>query len=105
MENVLTYRVKVFTKNAFIIFRGKRIRTPVDCYGVFDHELPLLKLQMSKDALKFSITKESVIKETIIEPLVIEKCDEDVKIEELYDPDIENNSIMDRLLSDEKARK
>ena len=103
MENVVTYRVKVLTKNAFLIFRGKKLRTPVECHKVFERELPVLKTQMIKDALKFEILRECDVEEKMIEPLVIEKRDKDVKVEELYDPDNEPNSIMDKLIEEEKA--
>ena len=97
------YRVKVSGTNAFIIFRGKKLRTPVECHNVNENELRLLKAQFHKDALKHEIIKEVDVEEITVEPLVIEKHDVDVKVEELYDPDVEHNSIMDRLIAEEKA--
>jgi len=105
MDNVVTYRVRVFSKNAFIIFRSKKLRTPVECHNVHEHELDVLKLQMTKDALKFQIIREADVLEKVIEPLIIEKRDKDVKVEELYDPELESNSTMDKLIAEEKANK
>lgn len=97
------YRVRIFTRNAFFVFRGKKLRTPVECRNVFEHELPVIKTQIVKDALKFEIVNEADVAEKVKEPLVIEKRDRDVKVEELYDPDTEPNSIMDKLIAEEKA--
>ena len=97
------YRVKIFTRNAFFVFRGKKIRTPVECRNVFEHELPVIKSQIVKGAFKFEIINEADVEEKVREPLVIEKRDKDVKVEELYDPDVEHNSIMDKLIAEEKA--
>jgi len=105
MDNVVTYRVKVLSKNATIVFRNKKLRTPVECHNVFEHEIDVLKTQMIKDALKYEILREDEVEEKVVEPLVIEKRDSDVKIEELYDPENEPNSIMDRLIAEEKANK
>jgi len=105
MDNVVTYRVRVFSKHGFIVFRSKKLRTPVECHNVHEHELDVLKLQMTRDALKFEIIKEADVLEPVKEPLIIEKRDKDVKIEELYDPGVEANSIMDKLIADEKANK
>ena len=101
--NMQKYRVRIFTRNAFLVFRGKKLRTPVECKNVFEHELPVLKLQIVKDALKHEIMSEADVEEKLSEPLVIEKRDKDVKVEELYDPGVESNSIMDKLISEEKA--
>jgi len=103
MENDLTYRVKVFTPNSFLIFRGKKLRTPVECRNVFEKELPVLKLQIKRDSLKYEIIREVDITEEDVEALVVEKRDKDVKVEELYDPDVDSNSIMDRLIAEEKV--
>jgi len=103
MENDLTYRVKVFTPNSFLIFRGKKLRTPVECHNVFEKELDVLKLQIHRDSLKYEIVREIDIEEEYIEPLVVEKRDKDVKVEELYDPDNDSNSIMDQLIAEEKV--
>lgn len=97
------YRVKVTSTSATIIFRGKKLRTPVICHNVNESELNLLKSQFHRDALKHEIIKESEVEEPVVEPFVIEKRDSEVKIEELYDPDEEHNSIMDRLIAEEKA--
>lgn len=105
MDNVVTYRVRVFSKSAKIVFRGKQLRTPVECHKVHEHELDVLKLQMAKDDLKYQIIKESDVLEKVNEPLIVEKRDKDVKVEELYDPEVEPNSIMDKLISEEKANK
>ncbi len=101
MENIVTYRVKVFTPNCFLVFRGKRVRTPVECHNVFEKELPVLKAQIKKDALKYEIVEETDAEEPDIKVLVIEKRDIDVKIEELYE--VDPNSIMDQLIAEEKA--
>ena len=103
MENIVTYRVKVFTPNCFLVFRGKRVRTPVECHNVFEKELPVLKAQIKKDALKYEIVEETDVEEPDIKVLVIEKRDIDVKIEELYDVDPNSDSIMDQLIAEEKA--
>lgn len=105
MENIVTYRVRVFTPNCFLIFRGKRLRTPVECHDVFEKELDFLKLQIKKDALKYEIIREVDVKEKDVKPLVIEKRDKDIKVEELYNPDTDSNSIMDQLIEEEKASK
>jgi hypothetical protein len=105
MENIVTYRVKVFTPNCFLIFRGKKLRTPVECHDVFEKELDVLKAQMKKDSLKYEIIREVDVKEKDVKPLVIEKRDIDIKVEELYNPDIDSNSIMDQLIAEEKASK
>lgn len=103
MKNIVTYRVKVSSRNAILIFRGKKLRTPVECHNVFEHELPVLETQMAKDALQYEIVKESdIVEEKKVEPLVIEKRDDDVKVEELYDPEEEPNSLMDQLIAEEK---
>jgi hypothetical protein len=103
MENIVTYRVKVFTPNCFLIFRGKKLRTPVECHDVFEKELDVLKAQMKKDSLKYEIIREVDVKEKDVKPLVIEKRDIDIKVEELYNPDIDSNSIMGQLIAEEKA--
>lgn len=105
MENIVTYRVRVFTPNCFLIFRGKKLRTPVECHNVFEKELDLLKSQIKKDALKYEIIKEVDVEEKDVKPVVIRKRDRDIKVEELYDPDIDSNSIMDQLIAEEKASK
>jgi len=105
MENVVTYRIKIFTPNCFLIFRGKKIRTPVECRNVFENELDVLKMQILKDSLKYKIVMESDVEKKDVEPLVLEKRDIDVKVEELYDPELDSNSIMDQLLAEEKANK
>ncbi len=106
MENDTTYRVKVFTPNCFLIFRGKKLRTPVECRGVFEKELDVLKLQMLKGSFKYEIINEVDVIETYIKPLVVEKNDQDIKVEELYNPDVvESDSIIDRLIAEEKVTK
>ncbi len=105
MEDVVTYRVKIFNANCFLVFRGKRLRTPVECHNVFESELDVLKLQILKDALKYEIVEEKNVVEKHVEPLVIEKRDTDVKVEELYDPTVDSNSIMDQLIAEEKVKK
>lgn len=104
MSNV-TYRVKISTRNAFLIFRGKKIRTPVECNNVYEHELPLLKTQIIKNSLEHEIIKEIDIVENKPEPLVIEKRDDEVKVEELYIPEVEPNNLMDKLIAEEKKAK
>ena len=91
MDNVVTYRVRVFSKGAFIVFRSKRLRAPVECHNVHEHELDVLKLQMAKGDLKYQIVREADVLEKVTEPLIIEKRDKDVKVEELYDPELEPN--------------
>ena len=105
MENDATYRVKVFTPNCFLIFRGKKLRSPVECRGVFEKELDVLKLQMQKGSFKYEIVNEADVIEKYIKPLVVEKDDLDIKVEELYDPDVESDSIIDRLIAEEKVIK
>ena len=102
MENTLTYRVKVFTPNCFLVFRSKRLRTPVECHNVFESELEVLKTQIHRHALKYEIIKESDVDKKDVEPLVLEKRDIDVKVEELYDPEVDSNSIMDTLIAEDK---
>lgn len=103
MQNNVTYRVTVSSRNAFLNFRGKRLRTPVTCNGVYEHELPVLKAQFIKDGLQYDITNESDVIETPVEPLVIEKRDDDVKVEELYVPEEDtSNSLMDKLIQEEQ---
>ncbi len=101
MENPVTYRVRIYTPNCFFIFRGKKIRTPVVCNNVFEHELDVIKMQMLKDSLKYDIVKESEIEVENYKPLTHKKAD--IKIEELYDPDLDSDSIMDQLIAEEKA--
>ena len=105
MENALTYRVKVSTPNSFLVFRSKRLRTPVEFHNVFESELEVLKTQIHRHSLKCSIVKESDVEKKDVEPLVLEKRDVDVKVEELYDPEIDSNSIMDKLIEEDKASK
>jgi hypothetical protein len=110
MDNLVTYRVKVFTRNAILIFRGKKIRTPVECHNVHERELPVLKTQMLQNSLKFEVTPENEINEVRAEPLVVEKREEEVKVEELYIPEVEElyipeeepNNLMDQLIAEEK---
>lgn len=105
MENDVTYRVKVSTPNCFLIFRGKKLRTPVECCGVFEKELPVLKLQMKKGGFKYEIVNESDIIEKYIKPLVLDKNDQDIKVEELYNSKDDYNSIIDQLIAEEKVIK
>ena len=98
------YRVKIISPNAKVIFRGKVLRTPVTCKGVYDSELTLLKGQIRRHSLKAEIVNEAEVKEEEIKPLIVEKHDKDIKIEELYDPENEPNSIMDRLIAEEKVK-
>ena len=108
MENTETYRVKVSTPNCFLIFRGKKLRTPVECHGVFEKELLLLKAQIKRGSLKHEIIKEKDVEEKNVKYLVIEKIekrDEDIKVEELYDPNLNSDSIMDQLIAEEKVSK
>jgi hypothetical protein len=102
MENN-NYRVKILTPNTFIIHRGKKLRTPVECRNVCEKDLVNLKSQILRGSLKHTIQKENDDKDVIVmNPLVVEKNDGDIKVEELYDPENEPNSIMDRLISEEK---
>ena len=102
MDNVVTYRVKVLTRNAVLIFRGKKLRTPVECHNVHERELDVLKMQMLQQSLKHEIIRESEIEEVPVEPLVLEKRSEEVQVEELYDPEEEPSNLMDQLLAEEK---
>ena len=98
------YKVKIVSPNAKIVFRGKVLRTPVTCLGVYESELSVLRSQIRRHALKAEIINEAELNEEDIKPFVIEKRDKDIQIEELYDPDNEPNSIMDRLIAEEKAK-
>jgi len=105
MDNAVTYRVKVLTRNAFLIFRGKKLRTPVICHKVYERELDIIKTQMIKDGLEYEIIEENKIapEEIPVEPLVIEKQDEDVKVEELYiEEEDKPNTLMEKLLAEEQ---
>jgi hypothetical protein len=98
----------VSAPNCFLIFRGKKLRTPVECHGVSEKELLLLKAQIKRGSLKHEIIKEKDVEEKDVKYLVIEKIekrDEDIKVEELYDPDLNSNSIMDQLIAEEKVSK
>jgi hypothetical protein len=97
------YRVKILTPNTFIIHRGKKLRTPVECRNVCEKDLITIKSQILRGSLKHTIQNENDDKDmTIMNPIVAEKNDGDIKVEELYDPENEPNSIMDRLISEEK---
>ena len=104
MENAVTYRVRIFTPNCFLIFRGKKIRTPTECHNVFETELDVLKMQILKDSLKYQIVREEDAKKDF-KPTLLEKRSIEVKVEELYDPNLDSDSIMDKLISEEKANK
>lgn len=98
-----TYRVKILSPNSKIIFRNKVLRTPVECRNVYEKELPFLKLQIKRNALKSEIVNESELEKEEIKPVIVEKRDKDIQVEELYDSETEFNSIMERLIAEEKA--
>jgi len=97
------YRVKILSPNSKIIFRNKVLRTPVECRNVYEKELSFLKLQIKRNALKFEIINEAELEKEEVKPVIIEKRDKDIQVEELYDSDTEFNSIMERLIAEEKA--
>lgn len=98
-----TYRVKILSPNSKIIFRNKVLRTPVECRNVYEKELSFLTLQIKRNALKYEIVNEADLEKEEIKPVIIEKRDKDIQVEELYDSEAEFNSIMDRLIAEEKA--
>ncbi len=101
MDGDVTYRVKIYTPNCFFIFREKKIRTPVVCHNVFGHELDLIRMQLHRGSLEYDIVKESEIEHEKSTPITHKKTD--IKIEELYDPKLDSDSIMGRLIAEEKA--
>lgn len=129
-----TYKVKIISPNAKIIFRGKLLRTPVVCKNVYEKEMPFMKLQIHKSSLKYEITNSddedykdtninvSIAEKHVSEPKVFEaikpevivkaedvkiekKSNEEIEIEEFYDPSVEQNSLIDRLIEAEKVGK
>lgn len=99
------YTIKIHTTNSMIFFRGRRLRTPVTCYGVFEKELDSLKLQIKSNALKYDISIDSKDEPDFIykeEIPILKETNNDIKIEELEDQSEKNNSILDQLLKEEK---
>jgi len=106
MQANTTYTVRVLTGNAKVFFRHKKLRTPVILNGVFEKELNVIKTQLKKENLKYTIDSEPSFEENFVykeqTPIEEDSLNEEVKIEELYDSEEEPNSIMDRLLKEEK---
>ena len=86
------HKVKITTPGHFIIFNGKRTRTPVLFTNVKDDDLLLLKNQIRQQNLKYCIDDE-------IGDINNKKLNEKkVNIEELYSNDDGNKSILKKLL-------
>jgi len=97
-----TYTVEISTGNSKIFFRGRTLRTPVKCQGVFEQELDSLKYQIHAHDLVSTIKKED---EDIVSKInIVNKNDSDILVEDLYDSSELGDSILDNLLKEEKEK-
>lgn len=99
-----TYRVKFITLGHMLIFRNKRVRTPVTFDHVKEEELSLLKSQALSSMLHYEIKKESemIKNDAVIEELELNNEDiEDIEIEELLSEN-EPSTILEKLLYENK---
>lgn len=86
------HKIKITTPGHFIVFNGKRARTPVLFTNVKDEDLLLLKNQIRQQNLKYVLDDE-------IENNVDKKLSEKkVNVEELYSGDEGSKSILKKLL-------
>jgi len=86
------HKIKITTPGHFIIFTGKKIRTPVVFDKVSEPDLLLLKNQIRQQNLKYILDD--------LDPVVDPKLkDKTTNIEELYTSDSDGNkSILKKLL-------
>lgn len=86
------HTVKILTAGHFIIFGGKKVRTPVLFKNVKDEDLLLLKNQIRQQNLTYILDD---VQENNVDKKLGEKK---INIEELYPGDGENKSILKKLL-------
>jgi len=97
-----TYTVEISSGNSKIFFRGRNLRTPVKCQGVFEQELASLKSQINANALASTIKKEDEDIKSQVN--IVNKKDSDILVEDLYDSSKLGDSILDNLLKEEKEK-
>jgi vacuolar-type H+-ATPase subunit I/STV1 len=86
------HKVKITTPGHFIIFNGKKTRTPVLFKNVKEEDLLLLKNQIRQQNLKYYLDDDI---ETPQEQKLSQKK---VNIEELYNENDSNKSTLKKLL-------
>ncbi len=102
MQEQITYTVEVFTKNSKIFFRGRNVRTPVKCEGVFENEINSLKSQIKANSLNFNIKRENEKFEAQVN--IINKNDSNIVIEDLFESSELDDSTLGKLLRKEKDK-
>jgi len=85
------HKIKITTPGHFIIFAGKKIRTPVVFEKISDQDLLLLKNQIRQQNLKYILDDQ----ESLVDIKLKEKI---TNIEELYAGSDENKSTLKKLL-------
>lgn len=96
------HRVYISTPNHMIFLRGRAVRTPVEFKDLTKEELDLVKLQIKRHDLKFSINSENEEEVETIE--VVEVTEEEVFVEDLYTvkEETESKSVLDKLIEESK---
>ena len=85
------HKIRITTPGHFVLFAGKKLRTPVIFEKVSEENLLLLKSQIRQQNLKYILDDE--------ESYVNEKQKEQVaRVEELYSSDQEEKSVLRKLL-------
>lgn len=85
------HKIKITTPGHFIIFAGKKIRTPVLFEKVTEPDLLLLKNQIRQQNLKYILDDAEPVSETKLK-------EKSTNIEELYSSSEDNKSILKKLL-------
>jgi len=85
-----TYKVKILTPGHFIVFRGKRFRSPVTISNVYKRELEFVNAQIRMHSLKFEIEAEVKLNPDVyIEELKEFSNDIDVSTEEFLNQSVD----------------
>lgn len=98
------YNIRVLTHNSIIIHRNKKVRTPAEFLNLTEADFNLLVSQIRANSLNYEVFDEKKITLKSKKPFVI-KDNKEVRVEELYDPKKEPNTIMEKLIADNKMEK
>lgn len=99
-----TYKVKILTPGHFIVFRGRRTRSPVTFFNVYKKELDFLEMQVRRSLLKWQVELDLKLNKTVpIQELKEPEINEDLSTEEFLNSKSEGDfSILESLLSEDK---
>jgi hypothetical protein len=85
------HKLKITTPGHFLVFNGKKLRTPIVFEKITEDDLLFLKSQIRQQNLKYTLDDE--------EPKLTQKLKEKTtSVEELYSKDSSEKSILGKLL-------